>query len=71
MSWLGWLGTICVLSGRIFFVYGLMDIGFAVSVTGDLLWLAYGIKARIWSLALLDAVLLITDIIGVIVHNGT
>jgi len=60
-----------VLSGRIFFVYGLMDIGFAVSVTGDLLWLAYGIKARIWSLALLDAVLLITDIIGVIVHNGT
>lgn len=60
-----------MLSGRIFFVYGLMDIGFAVSVTGDLLWLAYGIKARIWSLALLDAVLLITDIIGVIVHNGT
>jgi len=68
MSYLGWIGTICVLAGRVFFVYGLMDIGFAVSVTGDILWLAYGIKARIWSLALLDAVLLVTDITGVMVH---
>jgi len=68
MSWLGWIGTVCVLAGRVLFVGGFMGTGFVVSVTGDLLWLTYGVRARIWSLALLDAVLLIVDVMGVIVY---
>jgi len=68
MSYLGWIGTICVLAGRLFFVVDMPAAGFAISVTGDLLWLTYGVKARIWSLAFLDLALLTTDLAGVWTH---
>jgi len=68
ISMLGWAGTACVLAGRWLFVVDTPDLGFLVSVLGDFLWLAYGVKARIWSLAFLDLVLLTTDIVGVITH---
>jgi hypothetical protein len=68
LSALGWVGTICVLVGRVFFVYDMPELAFITSVAGDLLWLAYGIKSRIWSLAVLDLVLLATDLIGSWTH---
>ena len=51
-----------------FFVFDMPDFGFAISVTGDLLWLTYGIRAKIWSLAFLDLALLTTDLVGVLTH---
>jgi len=65
---LGWVGTVCVLAGRCLFVVDAPDIGFLVGATGDLMWLIYGIKRRIWSLAFLDLVLLTTDLVGVFTH---
>jgi len=65
---LGWAGTVCVLVGRLFFVYDLPELGFTASIVGDLLWLTYGIKASIYSLAFLDIVLLGADLLGALLH---
>jgi len=57
-----------VLAGRGLFVVDAPALGFLISVLGDVLWLIYGVKTRIWAMAFLDVVLLITDVVGVITH---
>ena len=68
LSMLGWVGTVAVIVGRLFFVIDMPSLAFLTGVSGDLLWLAYGLKSRIWSLVALDAFLLATDLVGLWTH---
>ncbi len=65
---IAWLGTACVLGGRGLLASGYYVEGFALSVVGDILWMAWGIKLRVPALYLLDGVLLVLDISGAYLH---
>jgi hypothetical protein len=44
----------------------MLGLGFAISCTGDVLWVVWGVKNKVWALVWLDAVLLMADIMGVV-----
>ncbi len=65
---MSWLGSVLVLTGRGLLAYDALFWGFAIGALGDVCWLWFGVRGRIWSLVFLDGVLLATDVVGVVRH---
>ena len=57
-----------VLSGRALLAYDALFWGFVLGAAGDICWLWFGVRERIWSLVFLDGILLATDLVGVTRH---
>lgn len=66
---MGWLGSFLIIVGRLLLGQGMWT-GFAVSALGDLCWIHFGVKRKIYSLVFLDVILLAADLVGVI-EQGT
>ena len=62
---IGWTGSALVLAGRVLLAYEQYQIGFLRGAFGDICWIYWGTKRRVWSLVALDLCLLFADILGV------
>lgn len=62
---IGWTGSALVLAGRVLLAYGHYQTGFLVGAVGDICWIYWGTRNKVWSLVALDFCLLWADLLGV------
>ena len=66
---LAWFGSVLVLLGRALLAYDYILAGFVTAAVGDIAWLIYGVRTRLWPVVFLDVCLLAADIIGISNHR--
>ncbi len=66
METIGWLGTALIVLSRIGLIQGSMGIGFSLAAAGSFCWIVYARHNRIWSLVVVDTVMLTMDIYGAV-----
>jgi len=66
MIWeaLAWAGTALIVASRFAFMSALLGVGFACAAGGSLCWCLYGYHRRIWSLVVVDLIMLALDVCG-------
>ncbi len=66
MFWeaVAWIGTALIIVSRLSFIEAGMQLGFICAALGSFCWAAYGFHRRIWSLVVVDGVMLLLDIAG-------
>ncbi len=66
METIGWLGTALIVLSRIGLIQGNMWIGFSLAAAGSFCWIVYAMSNRIWSLVVVDTVMLVMDVYGAV-----